>query len=259
MTRVVCVQGGEHTLTGHAVAALHQGTPAKQSAPNPGLVAGGGAAGLEWARLGLDLRLLPADGAAADDAAAVLALDAAADADVFVPNEAPDGVGPALVAGQVLVKLPGHVVDGGQAGPGHGGEVVVLVVQADVVREPVEGPVVGKGLGDGDAVVRVALRLGDRLVHVVLGDEVAGQRVEAAGEEGGEQEVGKGGGRGEADEGDVEGDLDEDVEVVHPGKGDAVDGHGADGVKEDLEGAEKGLAENRVEHQGLGGGGQIRV
>jgi hypothetical protein len=46
---------------------------------------------------------------------------------------------------------------------------------------------------------------------------------------------------------------------VHPGEGHAVDGHGPEGVEEDLEGAEEGLAEDRVEEDGLEGGGEVRV
>lgn len=212
---------------------------------------------IPW-RLGLHLTLLPVDGAA-DQAAAFLALDAAVEADVLVPDEPPDGVDPALVAGQRLVELLGRLVDGGQPGPRDGGEVVVLVVQADVVGEPVEGPVVGEGLGHGDHVAGVPLRGGDGFVDVVLGDEVAGHGVEAACEEGGEQEVQQGvGGRVAQQEG-VEGELDGEVDAVHPREGDAVDGHGPQGVEEDLEGAEEGLAEDGVEEEGFEGGGEVGV
>jgi hypothetical protein len=132
---------------------------------------------------------------------------------------------------------------------------VVLVVQADVVGEPVERAVVGEGLGDGDLVLRVLLLRGDGLVDVVLGDEVAGERVQAAGEEGGEEQVEQGAARaGEVKEGGVEADLGGDVEGVDLGDRDAVDGHGPDGVEEDLEGAEEGLAEDGVEEEGLEGG-----
>lgn len=163
------------------------------------------------------------------------------------------------MARQVVVELGGGVAHGVEAGPGHGGEVVVLVVQADVVGEPVQGPVVGEGLGDGDAVLRVLLGRGDGLVDVVLGDEVAGQRVQAAGEEGGEEEVEDGVERGEAVEDEVEGELDGNVDVVDLGEGDGVDGHGAQGVEEDLEGAEEGFSENRIENEGFEGGGEIGI
>jgi hypothetical protein len=46
---------------------------------------------------------------------------------------------------------------------------------------------------------------------------------------------------------------------VHPGEGHAVDGHGPEGVEEDLEGAEEGLAEDRVEEDGFEGGGEVGV
>lgn len=208
--------------------------------------------------LALNLAEFPA-GAATDEATALLTLDTAAHADLLVEDEAPDGVDPALVAGEGVVELGGDLVEGVKAGPGDGGEVVVLVVQADVVGEPVEGPVVGEGLGDGDAVVRVALLGGDVLVDVVLGDEVAGEGVEAAGEEGGEEEVDEGLDAGEVDEEDVEADLDDDVEEVDARQGHAVDGHRAEGVEEDLEGAEERLAEDGVEEDCLEGGGEVGV
>lgn len=163
------------------------------------------------------------------------------------------------MARQGLVEFPGNVVHGMQPRPGNGREIVVLVVQADVVREDVEGPIIRKGLGDGDLVVRVALGGRDGLVDVVLGDEVAGEGVQAASQKGGEQQVEEGVGGGVGDEEGVEGELDDDVEEVHPGEGDAVDGHGADGVEEDLERAEEGLAEDGVEEEGLDGGGEVRV
>lgn len=163
------------------------------------------------------------------------------------------------MAGQLVVELAGDGAKLGQAGPGDGGEVVVLVVQADVVGQKVEGTVVGKGLGDRDVVGGVALGGGDGLVDVVLGDEVAGERVEGAGEEGGEEEVEDGVEAEGGVEGVVEGELDGDVEVVDPGEGDAVDEGRADGVEEDLEGAEEGLAEDRVEEDDFEGGGEVGV
>lgn len=206
----------------------------------------------------LNFSLLPAHGAA-NHAAAILALDAAVHAHAVVPDETPDGVDPALVAGEVVVELAGDAVDLVEACPRDRGKVMVLVVQADVVGDPVEGAVVGEGLGDGDIVGRVALGGGDGLVHVVLGDEVAGDGVQAASEEGGEDEVEQGAVRGSADEDDVEGDLHGDVERVDAREGDAVDGHGPDGVEEDLKGAEEGLAKDGVEEEGLEGGGQVGV
>jgi hypothetical protein len=40
---------------------------------------------------------------------------------------------------------------------------------------------------------------------------------------------------------------------------DSVDGHGTDSIEEDLEGAEEGLAEDRVENEGLEGGWEIGI
>lgn len=195
----------------------------------------------------------------ANKATPFLALDAAADADVLVEDEAPDDVDPALVAGELVVELAGDLVEPGQAGPGDGGEVVVLVVEADVVGEQVEGAVVRVRLGHGQAVGRVGLGRGHGGVDVVLGDEVAGERVQAAGEEGRQEEVQQGPASQRLEDCHVEGDLGGDVGGRDPGEGDAVDAHGPHGVEEDLEGAEEGLAEDGVEEEGLEGGGQVGV
>lgn len=194
-----------------------------------------------------------------DEAAALAALHATPDADALVEDEAPEDVGPGGVVGEVGVELAGDVVELVEAGPGDGGEVVVLVVQADVVRQEVEGPVVRVGLGHGDAVGRVGLRRRHRRIHVVLGDEVAGERVQAAGQERREHEVQQRLRAQRAQHHGVEGELGGDVEGRDPGEGHAVHGHGPQGVEEDLEGAEEGLAEDGVEEDGLEGGGQVGV
>lgn len=163
------------------------------------------------------------------------------------------------MVGEVVVELLGDAVELGQAGPGDGGEVVVLVVQADVVGEDVEGPVVRVRLRDRRAVVRV--RLGGRhgLVHVVLGDEVAGQRVQAAGQEGGQDEVEHGLHAHGLEDDSIEDDLHGEVDTGDPGEGHAVDAHGAHGVEQDLERAEEGLAEDGVEEDSLQRSRQIRI
>jgi hypothetical protein len=78
----------------------------------------------------------------------VLALDARKHADVLVGDEPPGDERPALVALELVVGIPlwGEGLDRGQPGPGDVGEVVVLVVVADVVSEQVERTVVRVGL-----------------------------------------------------------------------------------------------------------------
>lgn len=64
---------------------------------------------------------------------------------------------------------------------------------------------------------------------------------------------------GGGDENVIESQLHDQVDEVHPGKGDLEDAHRPDGVKKDLEGAEEGLAENRVQDDGFEGCWQIGV
>lgn len=88
--------------------------------------------------LSLDLALLPAGiDSTTHNTTAFLALDTACHTNVGVQNEPPDGVHPALVARKVVIELRSHVADGMKTGPWHGWEVVVLVVQTDIVCEPV--------------------------------------------------------------------------------------------------------------------------
>lgn len=61
------------------------------------------------------------------------------------------------------------------------------------------------------------------------------------------------------DENIVEDELDDKVEEVYPGEGDLENTHGPDGVEEDLEGAEEGLAQDGVEDDGLDGCRKISV
>lgn len=194
-----------------------------------------------------------------DQAAAFLALYAAAEADAVVKDEAPENVGPGGVIWEIGVELAGDVVELVEAGPGDGREVMVLVVQADVVGQEVEGPVVRIRLGDGDAVRGVGLRGRYGRIDVVLRDEVAGERMQAACQEGGQQEVQHGLGPERAQNYSVEEDLCGDVEGRYPGEGNAVDGHGPQGVEEDLEGAEECLAQDGVEEYGLECGRQVRI
>lgn len=61
------------------------------------------------------------------------------------------------MAGQRLVELARDPVEDRQSGPRDGWEVMVLVVQADIVGEDVEGAVVGVCLWRGEGIERVRL------------------------------------------------------------------------------------------------------
>lgn len=208
----------------------------------------------------LDLRLLPVGySTATDKAASLLTLDTATHANVLIEDEAPDGIAPALVAGQVIIEFVSNLAHFMKTSPRHCREVVVLVVKSDVVGEPVEGPIVREGLGDGDLVLWVASGGSNGLVHVVLGDEVASQRVKTPSQKGGEQQVEKRVDRGVLQENEIKGDLDSDVEGVNSSQRNAVDGHRSQSVEEDLESAEEGLSENRIQNEGLEGSGKIGI
>lgn len=94
---------------------------------------------------------------------------------------------------------------------------------------------------------------------VVLGYEMACTGMKGPSKERGENKVGQGMAGGEFDESNVEEHLDCDVEEVDPREGEFVNHHGAEGVEEDLEGAEEGFAKDRVEEESLEGGGEVGI
>lgn len=95
----------------------------------------------------------------------------------------------------------------------------------------------------------------------MLGDEVACAGVEGTREEGAKKKVEEWVEGAVADlcEYVVEGELDEEVYEVNYCEGRTVDKHGADSIEEDLEGAEEGLAKERVEYEGFEGCREIGV
>merc|ERR1719375_2580156 len=102
-----------------------------------------------------------------------LALDAVVRPDLVARDVVPDDADPRVAHGEVVVELGREPLERGQARPRDVAEVVVLVVVADVPREPVER-----------AVVRVGLLLVVKVrEYVVLRDEVAGAWVQPAREE----------------------------------------------------------------------------
>lgn len=136
---------------------------------------------------------------------------------------------------------------------------MVLIVEANVVCEEVERSIVGVCLGQGDLIGGVGDVLIRLLENVVLGDEVACAGVQRASEEAAHDQVAQRPSSCAVHERIVEGELHDDVEEVNLGEGKIVDEHGAQGVEEDLEGGEKGLAGDRVEEDGFKGGGQVRI
>ena len=205
-----------------------------------------------------ELFLAPA-AASTDFAPTLVTLHPAPQADVFVHDKLPHNVDPALVYRQFIVKLVRNAVQLGKPCPRDCREVMVLVVQADVVCEVVENAVVRVRLWDGNLVGRVRGVLLWLLENVVLGDEVAGARVQRSGEEAAHNQVRQRLSSCKLYEGVVKGKLDDDVEEMDLGQRQVVDEHGSQGIEEDLACAEEGLAGDRVEEPCLEGGGQIGV
>lgn len=131
----------------------------------------------------------------------------------------------------------------------------MLVVQAHVVGEDIQRAVVREGLWEQSIRPRILRAGGQFLEHVMLGDEVARARVQAARQETAQDQVVEGVGRGGFYEDEVEEDLGGDVEEVDRGERDGVHEDGSHGVEEDLEGAEEGFAQDRVEEDGFERGG----
>lgn len=136
---------------------------------------------------------------------------------------------------------------------------MVLIMQTDIVGEEVQRAVVRERFRHRAVGKRVLGGGGLALEDVVLGDEVASAGMQGAREEGGEDQVEEGLRRAELDEGVVEQHLRCDVDDVDAGERHLEDEDGADGVEEDLEGAEEGFAKDRVEEYGFNGCGQVGI
>lgn len=154
----------------------------------------------------------------------------------------PEDGDPAAVAGEVDVELSRQGVQRGKTGPGDGGEVVVFVVQADVIREQVKPAVVREGFRDRDERRGITGLDGGWVKDVVLGDEMSGAGVQRAREEGTRDEIGERVVAGVFDEENVEDELRGDVEEVESRERELIYHHWAERVKQDLKGAEEGFA-----------------
>lgn len=201
----------------------------------------------------------------ADFTSTLLSLDTTPETDFLVQDKLPDNLHPAVVARQIAVELIRDLVQFPQPRPRDGGEVVVLVVQAHVVGQHVQNAVVGECLWRRRQLGLLALLIGflqrTRMLceNVMLGNEVACDRVQGAGEERAQDEVAE---RLSADvlhEKVVDCELHKDVESVDACERQVVDHHGAESVEEDLEGCEEGFAGDGVEEPGLKGRRKIGI
>lgn len=199
------------------------------------------------------ITLLPAD-----NTTTLLALHTTPRPNILVEDKSVNNPHPTAVTRKRLVEITGNLMQLVQLRPRDSGEVMVLVMQSNIVGEDVEGTVVRvcfrrrKGikrvrLFDPLSVLQLCqglcaavLDLGEK---VVLCDEVACAGVQGSCQERAHQEVEDGlEGAAELGKDVVEGYLHGYVHEVDVGKGRAVDEHWADGIEEDLEGAEEGLA-----------------
>jgi hypothetical protein len=203
--------------------------------------------------------------ARADLPAALLSLHTTPKTNLLVQDELPNHLHPAVVARQIAVELVRDLVQFPQPGPRHSGKVVMLVVQADVVREQVQHAVIGEGLWRRRKLDFLALFVclleGARVLreYVVFGDEVACNRVKRASEERAQDEVAQRFAANVLDKEVVDHELHDDVEGVDAGEGKVVNHHGTQGVEEDLESREERFAGNGVEEPGFEGGGKVSV
>ena len=174
------------------------------------------------------------------------ALDAVARRHVLVHQKVVQHLGPALVKVELVVEFGREVAQLADARPRDVGKVVVLDVVAGVVAEHVH-----------DAIVRV--RLLDGAKDVVLGQKVARERVERAGEDHAHAHVEERAKAEKVPHDKVKAKLGGKVYKVvefHLGR---ADRHRAKRVEEDLEGAEEELGEKVVEQHAFELRGEIDI
>ena len=186
-------------------------------------------------------------------------LYSAPESNFLVPDKLPQYAYPALMARQLCIEFLCDLVHGRQPAPRYGREIMMLVMQANVIRQQIQGTVIRIRLRQRCAS-RAARRCQLRAIKdIVFGYKMARTRVQGAGEEGGEDEVCESVGAEVADHEIVEQALGKDVEEVELRERELVDEHGTEGVEEDLEGAEEGFAEDGVEEEGFQCGGEVGV
>lgn len=168
------------------------------------------------------------------------------------------------MVGQVSIEFLGHLMQQGQASPWDGGKVVMLVVQTDIVREGVEGPVVAVGFRQRNRGVMRRLFAHGAVTgagkNVVFSNEVGSARMQTSSQEGAHNKIDERIVRArELDEESIESELNGDIEDLYMGQWETVDKHGAKGVEEDLKSGKEGLAGNGVEKHGFKGGGKVSI
>lgn len=92
---------------------------------------------------------------------------------LLIPYELRNHPDPARMLRQVCIELLGHLMQRRQTTPWNGRKIMVLVVQADVIRQDIQRPVVREGFRYRryDRKIFCALRL--FLENVMLGDEMS--------------------------------------------------------------------------------------
>jgi len=163
------------------------------------------------------------------------------------------------VVRQIIIELVSDAVQLWETGPGNSGEVMVLVVQADVVRQDVERAVVRISLWDRYLICGVEGRGLGLFEDVVFSNEVACTGMQASRQEGAEDQVSHCFSTDELGKNVVKDKLHHDVEEVDLGHWELVYEHRTQCVEENLESGEEGFASDRVEEEGFEGGGEVGV
>lgn len=182
-----------------------------------------------------------------------------------VEAEAPDDPAPRVDLRQWVVEVSGNSPDLGQFGPSNVGEVMMLVVVADIPGDKIQRAIVGVGLRRYERSIEVAfLRVAvTRFVvlvqHIVFSDKVTGTWVQRASQKGGHDEVGKTVAAPSTQNGVVHGHLVNDVQQMDVGEADLGDEHGTQGIEQDLESSKEHLAQDVGKHDRLQRSRQVCV
>lgn len=148
----------------------------------------------------------------ADLSSTLLSLDPTPKTHLFVQDKLPDDVAPALVVRQWLIVFLGNLVERWKPRPRNGREIVVFVVQAHVISQQVEWPVVRECLWDGSEL-RVCVCVDSlALEDVMFCNEMRGTRMERSCQERAHNQIPQGIGPSKFDQGVIEAQLCNDVE-----------------------------------------------
>ena len=128
---------------------------------------------------------------------------------------------------------------------------MVFVVVSDIIGEDVQNPIVRICFRNGDISRHLSIWQGGFGKDIMLRNKVGSTWMQRSGQERTQEEIHQCFWPKVGDYEIVEHNLGGNIAIMDRPKGDFINHHGPDGIENQLEGAKKGLAKDRVEKDSL--------